>query len=312
MTRQSSRPPPRLPLPPRVRFWLGLLLALVLGYLIALVQGAVVRPPLVIGQDAVPPSGPVQGVTSTLENQGGAFLDIKPGGAATTLLVYYPGGLVRPQAYEWLGRALAADGVQTVIPVFPLDLAVTGINRADALIRKFGAGKTVVIAGHSLGGAMAAQYARGHRDQLSGMILMGAYPAGNVNLKESRLPVLSLLAEQDGVAEPADVRDGLNRLPASAQLTVIPGAVHSFFGRYGAQRGDGLPTVTRAAAEAGILRAVRAFLATLPPPSGDAGHCARTSTASAVRSAMTSGHERVGAHERVAGAGGTSAACVMA
>ncbi|QFP76293.1 alpha/beta fold hydrolase [Deinococcus sp. AJ005] len=266
MTRLTSRGRTRLALPPRVRFWLGVILALVLGYLIALGQSAVVRPPLVIGQDAVPPSGQAVGVTSTLENEGGAFINIKPSGEAKTLLVYYPGGLVRPQAYEWLGRALAADGVQTVIPVFPLDLAVTGINRADALIKKFGAGKTVVIAGHSLGGAMAAQYAKGHTDQLKGMILMGAYPAGNVSLKDTSLPVLSLLAENDRVADPANVRDGLNRLPASAKLTVIPGSVHSFFGRYGPQKGDGLPTVTHAAAEAEILTAIKAFIATLPTP----------------------------------------------
>ncbi|CAM3657411.1 alpha/beta hydrolase [Deinococcus frigens] len=260
MTRLTSRNRTRLALPPRVRFWLGLILALVLGYLIALAQGFIARPPLVVGQDAVPPAGQAVGVTSTLENEGGAFIDIKPGGEAKTLLVYYPGGLVRPQAYEWLGRALAADGVQTVIPVFHLDLAVTGINRADALIKKFGLGKSVIIAGHSLGGAMAAQYARGHTDQLNGMILMGAYPAGNVSLRDTTLPVLSLLAQQDKVANPADVRGGLNRLPASAQLTVIPGAVHSFFGRYGPQKGDGLPTVTHAAAEDEILKVVRAFL----------------------------------------------------
>jgi pimeloyl-ACP methyl ester carboxylesterase len=264
MTRLKIRT--RLALPPRVRLWLGLLVALGLGYLAALTQNVVVRPPLVIGQDAVPPAGEAQGVTATLENEGGAFIDIRPGGLAKTLLVYYPGGLVRPQAYEWLGRALAADGVQTVIPVFPLDLAVTGVGRADALIQKFGAGKTVVIAGHSLGGAMAAQYARDHTAPLNGLILMGAYPAGNVSLKETDLPVLSLLAERDGVAAPDDVRGGLNRLPASARLTVIPGAVHSFFGRYGPQKGDGLPTVTRAAAEAEILRAVRTFLAQLPAP----------------------------------------------
>ncbi|WP_415791528.1 alpha/beta hydrolase [Deinococcus saxicola] len=266
MTRLTSRSRTRLVLPPRVRFWLGLILALVSGYLIALAQSAVVRPPLVIGQDAVPPSGQAQGVTSTLENEGGAFIDIKPGGEAKTLLIYYPGGLVRPQAYEWLGRALATDGVQTVIPVFPLDLAVTGVDRADALIKKFGEGKQVIIAGHSLGGAMAAQYAKGHTDQLGGMILMGAYPAGNLSLKDTSLPVLSLLAEHDRVADPANVRDGLNRLPDSAQLTVISGSVHSFFGRYGPQKGDGLPTMTHAAAEAEILGAVRAFLATLPIP----------------------------------------------
>lgn len=262
MTRLTSRT--RLALPPRVRRWLGLILALALGYLLALAQGFLVRPPLVIGQDAVPPSGQAAGPSSTLENEGSAFIDIRPGGEAKTLLIYYPRGLVRPQAYEWLGRALAADGVQTVIPVFPLDLAVTGINRADALIKKFGGGKQIIIAGHSLGGAMAAQYARSHTDQLSGMILMGAYPAGNVSLRDTNLPVLSLLAERDGVAAPTNVRDDLNRLPASAQLAVVPGAVHSFFGRYGPQKGDGLPTVTHTATGDEILKVIREFLDGLP------------------------------------------------
>ncbi|WP_188969128.1 alpha/beta fold hydrolase [Deinococcus aerolatus] len=264
MTRLRPRHRTRLVLPPRVRFWAGVLLALVTGYLIALAQSAVVRPPLVVGQDGVPPAGGAVGVTSTLENQGGVFINIRPAGEARTLLVYYPGGLVRPQAYEWLGRALAADGVQTVIPAFPLDLAVTGINRADVLIRKFGGDKTVVLAGHSLGGAMAAQYAKSHTEQLAGLVLMGAYPAGNVSLRDTRLPVLSLLAELDGVAAPADVRGGLSRLPASARLTVIPGAVHSFFGRYGPQKNDGLPTVTRAVAEAAVLKEIRAFIRDLP------------------------------------------------
>lgn len=54
---------------------------------------------------------------------------------------------MRPQAYEWLGRALAEQGVQTVIPEFFADLAVTGKDRADALIAHYAAGRTVVIGG---------------------------------------------------------------------------------------------------------------------------------------------------------------------
>ena len=36
--------------------------------------------------------------------------------------------------------------------------------------------------------------------------------------------------------------DGLKRLPAGSQLVQIDGGVHSFFGRYGPQAGDGVPT----------------------------------------------------------------------
>lgn len=62
------------------------------------------------------------------------------------------------------------------------------------------------------------------------------------------------------VAALAEVRSVLARLPGTAHLTVINGAVHSFFGRYGPQRGDGLPTVTPAAAERQIIGALGAFL----------------------------------------------------
>jgi hypothetical protein len=262
MTRLRSQRPR---LSPRARVWLAILLAGFLGYLLAVGVGVAKRPPLVVGQDAA-----VQGAQAraTLQTTPSTFVDIQPvNGQYDTLLVFYSGGLVRPQAYEWLGTALAGQGVRTVIPAFPLDLAVTGIGRADALIKQFGTGKRVILAGHSLGGAMAAQYARDNRAQLAGLILMGAYPAGNVSLRDlpgAPLPVLSLLAEHDGVADAADVRDGLSRLPTSARLTVIKGANHAFFGRYGPQKGDGLPSVTRAEAEAQIVGEIRGFLDGLP------------------------------------------------
>ena len=44
---------------------------------------------------------------------------------------------------------------------------------------------------------------------------------------------------------------------------VVTGAVHSFFGRYGPQSGDGTPTVPRVAAETQISQAVEEFLADL-------------------------------------------------
>lgn len=242
---------------------LALFLMLSLGFLLGLAKPFVLRPPLLAGQDAVPPASPVpaRAVNVEVVNVGGPVLRIVPAdGARAGLLILYPGALVRPQAYEWLGRALAQDGVETLIPAFPADLAVLGVNRADALIGRFGAGRRVVLAGHSLGGAMAASYAARHAGKVNALILMAAYPAGNVNLRDQPLRVLSLLAERDGVADAADVRGGLNRLPDRARLSVIPGAVHSFFGRYGPQAGDGTPTVTRAEAETAILSEVRAFL----------------------------------------------------
>ena len=250
---------PSRPLRQRLRPLVPVLL-LVLGVALGLLWPTLHRSPLMLGQDAAYPGAQAR---ASWSEQSGGVIDIRPTtGRAATLLVIYPGGLVRPQAYQWLGTALAPAGVETVIVRFPLDLAVTGINRADAVIARYAQGRPVVLAGHSLGGAMAAQYLSGAAaGKVRGLILMGAYPAGNVSLKsQTGLRVLSLLGEHDTVAKASDVRDGLTRLPASAKLVTIQGSVHAFFGRYGPQKGDGVPTVSRADAEAQTVRAILTFL----------------------------------------------------
>jgi len=244
----------------RVRSILLLVLVGLLGYGIAWAQPYVFRPALMLGQDAITDAASAQARVS-LDDVGGRVLSIKPADSDGDLLfVLYPGGLVRPQAYEWLGRALAEHGVQTVILEFALDLAVTGKDRADALIAQYAAGRPVVIGGHSLGGAMAADYAARHADQLSGLILLAAYPPDGVDLTHTRFGSLSLLAEHDQVAAADKVRGGLAHLSPSSRLEVIPGAVHAFFGRYGPQQGDGVPTVRREQAEQAIIERIVDYL----------------------------------------------------
>ena len=245
------------------RVWRFVLVVVLIAaaYGIGAAQSIVVRPPLVLGQDAVTDAASAA-VTVTLEDVGGQAIHIAATGQRKVVFIFYPGGLVRPQAYEWLGRALAAQGVETWIPVMPFDLAVTGINRADAIIAHVGSGVPVVIGGHSLGGAMASDYASRHASQLKGMVLCGAYPAGNVTVSAS-WPALSLRGGNDLVAKSADVEGGMARLPTGSQLVTIDGSVHAFFGRYGPQAGDGTPTISHADAEKAILAAVGSYLAAL-------------------------------------------------
>lgn len=243
---------------------LGFVLIVALAFGLGLLWPVFVRPPVVVGQDAVVSGVPASSVTTTFVREAGGFLDVRPvGREADTLFVFYPGGLVRPQAYEWLGRALAERGVRTVIPVFPLDFAFLGVNRAAdiraALSRQGATFRKVYLGGHSLGGAMAATFAKSNAEALAGLVLMGAYPGGGDDLSKLSLSVLDFAGERDGVASLAEVRGGLVRLPRDTRLVVLPGAVHSFFGRYGPQRGDGTPTVTREATEARIVRELAAF-----------------------------------------------------
>ena len=244
----------------RLRRALLLIVVGLLGYGIAWAQPFVFRPALVPGQDAITDAASARARVS-LDDVGGRVLSIRPETSdGDLLLVLYPGGLVRPQAYEWLGRALAEQGVQTVIPEFFADLAVTGKDRADALIAHYAAGRTVVIGGHSLGGAMAADYASRHADKLSGLILLAAYPAGGIDLTGTTFASLSLMGENDQVAAASAVRGGLAQLSPTSILEVIPGSVHAFFGRYGPQAGDGIPSVDRASAEQAIIGRVVAYL----------------------------------------------------
>lgn len=230
-----------------------------LGYGVGLAQPYVLRPPLVPGQDAAGDPAGARAVVS-LDDVGGRVLSVRPEADADILFVLYPGGLVRPQAYEWLGRALAGRGVHTVIPEFPVDLAVLDAGRAQRLVDHYAAGRPVVVGGHSLGGAMAAAWASDHPDAVAGLVLLAAYPPDGDDLTAAGFPALVLQAEHDLVADADAVRGGLDRLPAGTDLVVVEGAVHSFFGRYGPQAGDGIPTVSRAEAEASIVAALTDFL----------------------------------------------------
>ena len=181
-------------------------------------------------------------------------------GTRQAILIVYSGGKVEPEAYRYLGEALAPSGIQTVILGFPQELAIFAPNRADEVLAALPAGEKVYLAGHSLGGVVAAQYVENHPGRIAGLILLGSYPADNVSLRGQKLRVLDLEAEHDGLSTPAKVEDGLKRLPADTELIKLPGAVHAYFGRYGAQAGDGQPTATREATEARIVEAVRGFI----------------------------------------------------
>ncbi|WP_261663345.1 alpha/beta hydrolase [Deinococcus sp. Marseille-Q6407] len=249
-----------------LRRFFPLALALLAGFGLGTLRPLLSPAPLVLGQDAVS-SPQSHAARVTLERQPVPFVHIQPpvsaAGQVRTLLVLYPGGLVRPQAYEWLGRALASEGVETVIPVFPLDLAVTGAGRAGPLIEALGGGKQVVLAGHSLGGVVAAQYAGQHPEQVDGLVLLAAYPPNGTDLRQAGFPVLNVLAGNDGVLDRKHWREAQARLPPH-QLLELPGAVHAFFGRYGPQSGDGVPSVSRAEAEAQFLAGLREWLQRLP------------------------------------------------
>ena len=117
-----------------------------------------------------------------------------------TGIIFYPGGRVDYRAYAPLAARLAEAGYPTFLVKMPFSLAVFGINRADAVVADHPEIVHWVIGGHSLGGAMAAQYAFDHPSKLAGIFFLAAYPTEASDLSQSGLAAVSIIGDQDGLA----------------------------------------------------------------------------------------------------------------
>jgi pimeloyl-ACP methyl ester carboxylesterase len=176
------------------------------------------------------------------------------GNARTTGLAFYQGAKVDPQAYAHILRPLAEAGFPVVIFKQPYNLAVLDSNAANAVIGDTDDIDRWVIGGHSLGGAMAASYAEQPRDELYGLLLYAAYPVNDMS-QRADLAVMSVYGTNDAIATPQEIEESAAELPPSTDFVPIDGAIHSYFGDYGPQRGDGNPDVTRQEAQREIAAA---------------------------------------------------------
>lgn len=175
-------------------------------------------------------------------------------------LIFYPGARVQAEAYAPLAAQIADSGHQVVIPPMPLNLAVFGINKADQIMKKFSEVNEWYIAGHSLGGAMAANYAENNSSKLKGLILLAAYPAESDDLSNYNLDVLSIYAEKDAFATLEDIKNSRELLPENTIWKEVKGGNHSQFGYYGFQRGDNQAQISLEKQQQEILSAVLSFM----------------------------------------------------
>lgn len=184
----------------------------------------------------------------------------------STGLAFYPGAKVDPQAYAHVLRPIAEAGFPVVIFKQPYNLAILDSNAADAVIGDpDDAIDRWAVGGHSLGGAMASSYAEDDRDELDGLLLYAAYPVNDMS-ERTGLAVMSISGTDDGLATPADIDEHKPDLPASTEYVPIDGGIHSFFGDYGLQNGDGRPGTTRADAQRQIADASIGFMEALDAP----------------------------------------------
>ena len=119
-------------------------------------------------------------------------------GPASTGLILYPGAKVPAAGYAPTARAIAERGYLVVVVPMPLNFAIFDIGAADGVIAAHPEIARWAIGGHSLGGAMAAQYAADHAAAIAGLALCGAYSAAD--LSASGLTASSVYGSLDAAA----------------------------------------------------------------------------------------------------------------
>ena len=158
---------------------------------------------------------------------------------ATKGLIFYPGGKVDHEAYLPLALAIADRGVSVVICEMPLRLAILDVNAADGVCELLPEVTEWYIGGHSLGGSMAASYMASH-PEIKGLVLLGSYSTADV----SDRPTLSVYGSEDGVINREKYEEYKPNLGEGLTEIIIEGGCHAYFGMYGAQDGDGNPTIS--------------------------------------------------------------------
>ncbi len=181
----------------------------------------------------------------------------------TTGFIFYPGGRVDARSYAPEARAIAAQGYLVVITPAPFNLAVFKPAAASAVIAAHPEITRWAVGGHSLGGAMAANFVYTHPAAVRGLVLWAAYPADNNSLADRRLPVVSIYGTNDGLASQFKVGATRALLPADTRYVSIEGGNHAQMGWYGPQGGDGTATISREDQQAQVVAATLALLAEL-------------------------------------------------
>lgn len=162
--------------------------------------------------------------------------------APETGLIFYPGGKVEYTAYEPLMLACAENGILCILLEMPGNLAVLDVNAADDILQQYPEIENWYIGGHSLGGSMAASYASSHASELDGLILLAAY--STADLSDTSLAQLSIYGSEDQVLNRDKYRKYRENLSENVTEIILDGGCHAYFGMYGSQNGDGVPSIS--------------------------------------------------------------------
>lgn len=164
----------------------------------------------------------------------------------TTGFIFYPGGLVQPEAYlPFLVKLAEEANIAIFLPKMPFNLAFFSPQKASKILLEYNYINNWYISGHSLGGVMASNFVYNNPEKFIGLILVASYPLESKSLNNQNIKVLSISGSQDGLVTREKIKESSEYLPASTDFFEIQGANHSGFGSYGEQKGDNKASITK-------------------------------------------------------------------
>lgn len=157
-------------------------------------------------------------------------------------IIFYPGAKVDEKAYAPLLYEFADLGYDVFLVKMPMKLAILGKDRAQDIIKDYKKIKDWTIMGHSLGGAMAADFAS-QSEEIDCLVMLAAY--STKDLKGKNLKVLQMYGSEDQVLNRKSLEKYQDHLPEDAVVLEIDGANHANYGYYGKQKKDGEAKISR-------------------------------------------------------------------
>jgi dienelactone hydrolase len=163
----------------------------------------------------------------TVQENGNFIVFIPTSNTPITGFIFYPGGHVDYRSYAPVAQEIASRGYMVSIVKMPLSLAVFGMDKADNVINAYPNMRYWVIGGHSLGGSMAASYAKKHTFKIQGVAFWASYPETSDDLSSTDLKGLSVYGSNDQVLNMDTYKQTLPLLPKGTIMKVINGGNHA-------------------------------------------------------------------------------------
>ena len=247
---------------PRRRRWPRILgVILLVAALLIVVGGALFVAPQPLLPEATAALASTDTVTYADEGDWLAFTPTSD--ASTTGFIFYPGAKVPAAGYAPAAQAIAAAGYPAFIAEMPLNLAILDGNAAADIQAAHPEVETWVLAGHSLGGVMAAGYAADHQDAVGGLALWASYPSGDISSAD--LVTSSIYGTLDAGAERITSAETRTTLPTATTFVSIEGGNHEQMGWYTGQPNDPPATISRADQQALVVAATLDVLEAVAP-----------------------------------------------